>query len=49
MSTPTDQEMTTVCITEIACMNDDGEATPIGRDMPIHCRVEDERPGQSSP
>lgn len=49
MSTPTDQEMATVRTTEIACMNDDGEATRVGRDRPIHYRVEDERPVQSSP
>ncbi|MBR8185091.1 hypothetical protein KDW54_22110 [Burkholderia ambifaria] len=49
MSTPTDQEMATVRTTEIACMNDDGEATRIGRDRPIDYRVDDELPGQSSP
>lgn len=49
MSTPTDQEMATVCTTEIACTHDDGEAAPIVHDRPIHYRVEDERPGQSSP
>lgn len=49
MSTPTDQEMATVCTSEIACMNDDGEAARIGHDRPIHYRVEDERPVQSSP
>lgn len=49
MSTPTDQEVATVCTTEIACPHDDGEATPVVRDRPIHYRVEDERPGQSCP
>lgn len=49
MSTPTDQEMATVCTTEIACTHDDGEATRVGRDRPIDYRVDDERPGQSSP
>jgi hypothetical protein len=49
MSTPTDQEMATVRTTEIACMNDDGEATRVVHDRPVHYRVEDERPVQSSP